>query len=80
MTAVSRGELTAMVASEPLLRYRLHLEQSNRFDVLPFSLDRRDYAILLPNGSALREPLNRQILHAIAQPEWRELLFKYFEQ
>ena len=80
LTAVSRGELTAMVASEPLLRYRLHLEQSNRFDVLPFSLDRRDYAILLPNGSALREPLNRQILHAIAQPEWRELLFKYFEQ
>ncbi|HTH49121.1 MAG TPA: transporter substrate-binding domain-containing protein, partial [Candidatus Limnocylindria bacterium] len=80
LLAVGRGEVAATVASEPLLRYRLLLEQSNRFDVLPFSLDRRDYALLVANGSPLREPLNRQILHATTRPAWRELLFKYFEQ
>ena len=80
LDAVRRGEAVAFISPTPSLRYQLRQASSNRFDILPFTLDRRDYAFVLPNGSPLRESLNREVLHVLTLPEWRELLFQYLEE
>lgn len=80
LESVRSGQSVALVSATPFLRYRLRQEHYNLFNVLPFTLDREDYAFVLPNGSALREPLNRQILQSIQSSRWSELLFKYLEE
>jgi hypothetical protein len=80
LDAVQRGEAVAFISATPSLRYQLRKERVGRFDILPFTLDRRDYAFPLPNGSPLRESLNRQVLRSLSTAEWRELLFEYLEE
>ena len=45
--------------------------------MLPQTFDRQDYGFALPQGSALREPINRALLAIIAEPEWNQTLTRY---
>ena len=45
--------------------------------VLPHTLLVEDYAIVLPTGSELREPMNRALLQAIYSPAWKTALQRY---
>lgn len=76
LSAVARGEADAMVYDEPILRYLVRTS-GERLTVLPETFERQDYAIGFPEGSGLREPVNRTLLEVIDRPAWQETLGRY---
>jgi polar amino acid transport system substrate-binding protein len=49
-------------------------------EVLPDEIGRQDYGLALPQGSTLREPLNRALLAAVRSPRWDDILRRYVGQ
>ncbi len=77
MDALVAGTADAVVYDRPILRH-LMLEQSlSQLRLLPQVLGDDAYAIMLQPGSALREPLNRELLALRASPFWTSLLTRY---
>lgn len=76
LPAVAAGDADALVYDEPILRYLVR-GADDPFAVLPETFERQDYAIALPEGSPLREPVNRALLRVIDGPAWRETLERY---
>jgi len=68
----------AVVYDAPLLAWKLRQRYESRLRVLPFTLERQDYAFALPTGSPLREPIDTSLLKRINSPEWPERLERYF--
>ncbi len=62
-----------------MLRYLIANEYDG-IEVLPERIERQNYAIGLPEGSPLRESINRVLLSLISQPEWEDTLFHYMGQ
>jgi len=77
LAAIHAGEIDAFVYDAPLLRYLANTEMRGQVWVLPVTFERQDYAIALPSGSPLREPVNRALLKRIGQPAWQETLYRY---
>jgi ABC-type amino acid transport substrate-binding protein len=75
--AVSDQQADAAVYDAPIMRYLLAREYKDHIEVLPQEFSRQNYAIGLPAGSALREPINRTLLRHTATPVWQETLFKF---
>ncbi len=76
LAALAAGRVDAMVYDRPILRYMtLHGEGS--LTVLPQTFARQDYAVALPQGSELREPIDRALLATIEDPAWRNVLERY---
>jgi ABC-type amino acid transport substrate-binding protein len=67
----------AVVYDAPLLNYRVLNEYAGTLEVLPSIFDRQDYAFALPQGSELREPINRAILEYLVSDAWRGTLTEY---
>jgi ABC-type amino acid transport substrate-binding protein len=74
LSALSQGRLDAVVYDKPILRYLARTEIGPDIRMLPHTLDQQQYAIALPEGSPLREELNRALLAVIDGPDWRETL------
>jgi ABC-type amino acid transport substrate-binding protein len=74
------GRLDAFVYDAPILRYLVHKEFPGSLDVLPQTFFRQDYGIALPEGSPLREPINRVLLQKIRDEAWQDILQQYFGQ
>ncbi len=74
---LSSGEADAVVYDSPVLRHLLLDSELRHLRLLPRQLDDEAYAVALSPGSALREPLNRQLLAYRAGPEWPRLLARY---
>jgi len=77
LKAVAAGELDAMVYDAPVLRYLISNELNGTLRVLPQTFERQYYAFGLPQGSELRELINRILVQRISQPEWQVILQKY---
>lgn len=77
MQALADGELDAVVYDRPLLRYRVRTEFPERLQVLGITFEPQDYAIGLPSGSALREPINRHLLTHNRGAEWEALVTRH---
>lgn len=77
LAALSAGELDAVVYDAPLLQYTLRLEPRSGVRVLPGELDRESYAIALPEGSPLREPVNVALLAILDDLDWARLRRRY---
>jgi polar amino acid transport system substrate-binding protein len=77
LQAVAAGSVDAMVYDAPILQYIAKHELGGSVHVLPQVFERQDYGIALPDGSQLREPLNRAILEALAGDRWQALLERY---
>ena len=75
--ALAAGEVDAVVYDAPVLRYLVQSKFPAKLAVLPNRFDRQDYAFALPEGSSLREPLNRAIIEDIRKPSWKDTLFRY---
>ena len=45
--------------------------------MLPNVFEHQDYGFALPDGSPLREPINRALLKELASDSWNQLLAKY---
>ena len=74
------GRIDAVVYDAPLLNYRVMNEYAGTLTVLESIFDRQDYAFALPQGSDLREPINRAILEYLATDAWRDTLTEYLGQ
>lgn len=77
MAALAHKNVDAVFYDEPLI---LHLIKNGYQDSaveLPGTFMRLDYAIGLPSGSRLREPINRALLARIAAAPWRESVQRY---
>jgi ABC-type amino acid transport substrate-binding protein len=77
LTALAAGEVDAVVYDAPILRYEVRQQYGDRVTVLPGVFERQYYAIALPSGSRLREPINQVLLRRIERPEWQSLLQRY---
>ncbi len=78
--ALAKSEIDAVVYDAPLLRYLAITAFKGTIEVLPGTFDRQDYGIALPEGSALREPINRALLETIRSNEWQDVLYRYLGQ
>ncbi len=72
------GKIDAVVYDAAMLRYLCLTSFPGELDVLPATFEKQDYAIALPEGSPLREPLNRVLLERLIDSGWQETLRRYF--
>lgn len=77
LDALAGGEVDAVVYDAPILYHLVREGHEGRLRVLPQTFQRQDYAFGLPDGSALREPLNRALLGRLSGPSWRRLEERY---
>lgn len=70
LAQLAKGKADAVIHDEPLLRWTIERQFDSKLATLPLILERQDYAIALPPGSALREDLNRGILERIGGLDW----------
>lgn len=80
LEAVAHGSMDAMFYDKPLLEYRAAQTMGGRVELLQGDFGHQDYAIALPEGSPLREPLNRALLASPIQAAWRDILFRYLKE
>ena len=80
LAALKNGTIDAFVYDKPILRYLITREYHGVLKVLEKSFLNQDYAIALPAGSNLREPLNRYLLKATGDPQWYRTLQQYLGQ
>ncbi len=79
LRAVASGAADATVYDEPILRYQIARESRDALRVLPFTLERQEYAIALPTGSPLAEPINQTLLAIVQSDRWPKILDTYLE-
>jgi polar amino acid transport system substrate-binding protein len=77
LTALQKGRIDALVYDRPLLLWLVNERFSGSLRVLNGTFDPQVYAIVLPQGSELRMPINLALLDAIRSDWWRETLFAY---
>lgn len=82
LSAVADGRADAFVYDAPILRYYLAEDSAlrDKVTVLPNTVERQDYAIALPQGSPLRERINRALLKRVLAPSWKQELDKYMSR
>jgi len=66
LAAIESGELDAIVFDRPLLVDAIAIAHSETLELLPRSFQRQDYALALPTGSPLREPINQILARDLA--------------
>ena len=76
LEAVKAGKIDAFIYDRPLLLYEVSQRFTSALRVLPATFDRQSYAMVLPQGSALREPIDRTLLKTIASPWWDQAVFE----
>lgn len=77
LTGLAEGQYDAVIYDRPLLQYLVNQEFPRRTTILPGIFEQQDYAIALPDGSTLREPLNQSLLQIIASDQWQRVLTRY---
>ena len=71
LIALREGRLDAFVYDEPLLRYLIRTSFAGELRMLPGTFGRQNYGIALPQGSALREPIDVSLLRIVEGGDWR---------
>ena len=77
LTALADDRVDAVVYDAPLLKYRIRKAFPDRLRVLATTFERQDYAFALPQGSPLREPIDRAILATLAGSDWNRLVARF---
>jgi ABC-type amino acid transport substrate-binding protein len=79
LTALDAGKIDAVVAEIPVLRYFIYQQFGNRLQVVGRPIEKHYLAIAVPPGNALREALNRVLLHLANQQRWKLIERRYME-
>ena len=74
--ALQRGDVQALVHERAILGHMVKEYGWRELQILPHTLAVRDYAIALPQGSALKEPINRALLKVVHRPAWKDTVQK----
>lgn len=77
LSALEKGSTDAVVYDAPLLKYTVLRGHADNITVLKHTFGRQDYAFAMPQGSALKETLDRAILRYLQSPEWTQLRTHY---
>lgn len=77
LAALAARSLDAVVYDAPILKYVVRERYRGRVQVLPGTFRRQDYGIALPDGSPLRERLNKALLRRIQKPTWEALIRRF---
>lgn len=77
LEVLNEGRADAVVFDEPLLKYYAAQPGNENVTILPQTFMTQNYAIALPQGSPLRERLNRQLLQFLSTPEWADIQQRY---
>jgi ABC-type amino acid transport substrate-binding protein len=77
LRAVSGEATGAMVYDAPILRHLVLQHPELGLEVLPAVFQVQTYAFALPEGSDLREALNRALLRKTSGAWWRDLLYRH---
>lgn len=77
LSALEGGSTDAVVYDAPLLKYTTLSGHVDHISVLKHTFGRQDYAFAMPQGSALKESLDRAILRYLQSPEWTQLRTHY---
>ncbi len=67
----------ALVYDAPVLRYLVNKDYQDDLRVLSLRFQPQEYAIALPRGSNLREPINQALLRLRRERWWENLQFGY---
>ena len=78
LAALVDKKVDAVVGPIPVLRHETARKWQGVLNVSPLVLEPIAYAIALPNDSALREPINREILTVIEADAWEAVEARYF--
>lgn len=76
--AFEAGDLEAVFFDGPILAYYLAQETTIEAHLLPRVFRPEDYGIALPQGSALREPINRALLRLTESGRYADLTQTWF--
>jgi ABC-type amino acid transport substrate-binding protein len=77
MESVQRGETDAIVYDQPILQYRNGELAEGGLRLLPGTFENQAYAFAVGSGSALREPISREILRITNGDAWPDLTRRY---
>ena len=77
LRALRSGDIDAFVYDRPLLAWVIQQDFRSSVQLLDATFDHQAYAIALPNGSALRKPLDVAVLNAVQDGWWEQALFRY---
>ena len=80
LLALVVGKADAVVYDAPILKYLAKEKYPGSIYVLPNTFLRQDYAIAVPQGSPLRETLDRALEREIRSPRWQEVLYHHLGQ
>ncbi|MCF6190285.1 MAG: transporter substrate-binding domain-containing protein [Cocleimonas sp.] len=80
LNAIEEGRSDAMVYDDPLLKYLTEQHFKNKLIVVDKLFELQQYGIAFPEGSPLREPVNRTMLKIIQKEEWQRVLKSYLGQ
>ncbi len=77
LNAIRTGAIDAFVFDKPLLAWLIRENYSSSLDMLDATFDPQSYALVLPNGSALRKPATVALLSATQSEWWKDASFRY---
>jgi len=80
LNAIKEEKSDAMVYDDPLLKYLTEHHFKNKLIVIDKIFEQQQYGIAFPEGSPLREPINRAMLKIIHKEEWQRVLKSYLGQ
>ncbi|HEC52044.1 hypothetical protein LCGC14_0259840 [marine sediment metagenome] len=80
MQSVIDGRTDAVVYDRPLMQFRNQQLGDKRLDLVPAVFEQQLYALALPAGSKLREPLSEEVLRITESEEWRAIKASYLEE
>ncbi|MBX2808673.1 MAG: transporter substrate-binding domain-containing protein [Cellvibrionaceae bacterium] len=71
------GKIDALVHDKEIMQYLIQSNYLRDLKVLEVKFREEDYGIVLPEGSSLREAVNRVLLQRVSSPQWQTSLKKY---
>ena len=77
LQAVSEKELDAFVFDAAIMKHIVKKAYFDHLQVLPEVINRHYVSMAFPEGSALREPLNRALLKVTEKDQWKDLEQSY---
>ena len=75
--ALQRGDVDALIYEKPILGHMIREFGWQELRILPHTLSVREYAIALPTGSSIKEPINRALLKVIHSADWKDIVRRY---
>lgn len=78
LQALVDAKIDAFVFDESVLKYLTRTQYPARVHVLPETFDHYYVSMAVPQGSPIREPLNRAILKFMETNQWTRIVEQYF--